>query len=128
MIARRHLLWLVTGLLGLSLLGNVYTVSRLAGDRAGQADFAELTTRRFEPEFGRLVRRELLGHVGELRAAAADLRAARTRMFDLAAANPPDPEALARATADVRAAFTRIQTLFHGSIVDAARQANRPAS
>lgn len=131
MIARRHLLLLATGLLGLSLLGNIYAVSRLAGDRAGQASFAELATRRFEPEFGRRVRRELLDHAGELRAAAAELRTARGRMFDLAAANPPDPEALAQAAADVRAAFTKVQTLFHGSVVDAARQAvsqtdNRP--
>lgn len=127
MIARHHLLWAIAGLLGLSLLGNVYAISRLAGDHAGQAAFAELATRRFEPEFGRLVRRELLGHTGELRGAVADLRAARNRMFDLAAANPPNPEALTQATADVRAAFTRVQMLFHGSIVDAARQANRPA-
>ena len=126
MIARPHLLWLITGLLVLSLLGNVYAISRVAGDRAGQAAFAELATRRFEPEFGRLVRRDLLSHAGELRSAVADLRTARNRMFDLAAANPPDPEALTRATADVRSALARVQTLFHGSVVEAARQA-RPA-
>ncbi len=125
MIARHHLLVLVAGLLGLSLLGNVYAISRLAGDRAGQAAFAELATRRFEPEFGRRVRHELLDHAGELRAAAAELRVARKRMFDLAAANPPDPEALARATADVRQAFAKVQTLFHNSIVDAARQTSQ---
>jgi len=122
MTAPRHLLLLVGGLLGLSLLGNVYAVSRLAGDRAGQTAFAELSTRRFEPAFGRQVRRELVSHASELRAAVADLRAARGRMFDLAAGNPPDPAALEQATADVRAAATRAQTIFHESIVDAARQ------
>ncbi|MBS1167784.1 MAG: hypothetical protein H6R00_3809 [Proteobacteria bacterium] len=122
MTAPRHLLFLVSGLLGLSLLSNVYAVSRLAGDRAGQTDFAELSTRRFEPAFGRLVRRELASHASELRAAVVDLRAARGRMFDLAAASPPDPAALEQATADVRVAVTRAQTIFHESIVDAARR------
>ncbi len=126
MIAPRRLLLLFSGLLGLSLLGNVYAVSHFAGDRLGRAAFAELSTRRFEPDFGRLVRREILDHAGELRSAVADLRTAREHMFDLAAANPPDPEALAQATEEVRAAFTRAQSIFHESIVDAARQANRP--
>lgn len=127
MTASRRLLLLLAGLLGLSLLGNVYAVSRLAGDRVGRTTFAELSTRQFEPNFGRLVRRELIGHAGELRAAVADLRVARGRMFDLAAANPPDPEALSQATADVRAAFARALVIFHGSIIDAAREANQPA-
>lgn len=126
MTASRHLLLLVSGLLGLSLLGNVYAISRLAGDRAGQIAFAEFSTRQFEPAFGRQVRRELVGHASELRAAVADLRAARARMFDLAAASPPDPAALERATADVRAAVTRAQAIFHASIVDAARRAAPP--
>ena len=128
MIARRHLLLLVTSLLGLSLLGNVYAVSRLAGGRAGQIAFAELMTRQFEPAFGRQVRRELVSHAGELRAAVADLRAARGRMFDLAAAKPPNPAALEQATADVRAAVTIAQMIFHESIVDAARRATPPAA
>ncbi|WP_370674237.1 periplasmic heavy metal sensor [Pleomorphomonas sp. PLEO] len=122
----RRLLLLVSGLLCLSLLGNVYAVSRLAGDRVGRTIFAELSTRQFEPEFGRLVRKELIGHAGELRNAVAKLRAARGRMFDLAAANPPDPEALAKATADVREAVAAAQTIFHDSIVEAARQSNQP--
>ena len=124
MTASRSLLLLVSGLLGLSLLGNVYAVSRFAGDRVGQAAFAELSTRRFEPDFGRLVRREIVGHAGELRSAVTELRQARERMFHLAAASPPDAEALEQATADVRAAFGRVQTIFHASIVDAARHAN----
>lgn len=128
MIARRHLLLLVTSLLGLSLLGNIYAVSHLAGGRAGQIAFAELTTRQFEPAFARQVRRELLGRAGELRAAVADLRAARGRMFDLAADTPPNPAALEQATADVRAAFARAQTIYHESIVDAARRANPSAA
>ena len=125
MIASRSLLLLVSGLLSLSLLGNVYAVSRFAGDRVGQAAFAELSTRRFEPEFGRLVRREIVSHAGELRSAVTELRQARERMFHLAAASPPDPEALEQATADVRAAFGRVQTIFHTSIVDAARHADQ---
>ena len=127
MTVSRPLLLLLGGLLGLSLLGNVYAISRFAGDRVGQAAFAELSTRRFEPDFGRLVRREIVGHAGELRSAIADLRQARERMFHLAAASPPDPEALAEATAEVRAAFGKAQTIFHASIVDAARKANQPA-
>ncbi|MCM5556213.1 periplasmic heavy metal sensor [Pleomorphomonas sp. JP5] len=126
MTASRHLLLLVGGLLGLSLLGNVYAVSHIAGDRLGRASFAELATRRFEPEFGRLVRREIVDHAGELRLAIADLRTAREHMFDLAAANPPDPKALAQATEEVRAAFTRVQSIFHEGVVEAARQASRP--
>lgn len=123
MTASRNLLLLLAGLLCLSLLGNVYAVSRLAGDRVGRTAFAEISARQFAPDFGRLVRQDLLGHAGELRAAVSDLRRARGRMFDLAAANPPDPAALAQATADVRAAFTKAQSIFHGSIVEAARQA-----
>lgn len=123
MTASRNLLLLLAGLLCLSLLGNVYAVSRLAGDRVGRTAFAEISARQFDPDFGRLVRQDLLGHAGELRAAVSDLRRARGRMFDLAAANPPDPAALAQATADVRAAFTKAQSIFHGSIVEAARQA-----
>ena len=126
MTAPRHLLLLVSGLLALSLLGNVYAVSRFAGDRVGQAAFAEMSTRRFEPDFGRLVRREIVGRAGELRAAIADLRKAREQMFRVAAASPPDPEALAEATAEVRTAFAKAQTIFHESIVEAAREANQP--
>lgn len=126
MSAPRPLLLLLGALLGLSLLGNVYSVSRLAGDRVGQAAFAELATRRFEPDFGRLVRQELLGHAGELRSAIAELRKARGRMFDLASANPPDPNALAKATADVRTALAKAQTVFHDSIVAAATRASQP--
>lgn len=127
MTASRSFLLLVSGLLALSLLGNIYAVSRFAGDRVGQAAFAELSTRRFEPEFGRLVRGEIVGRAGELRSAIAELRQARERMFHLAAASPPDPEALTQATAEVRAAFGRAQTIFHESVVDAARQANQSA-
>lgn len=123
MITSRHLLLLLAGLLCLSLLGNVYAVSRLAGDRVGRTAFAEMSTRQFDPDFGRLVRQELLGHAGELRVAIADLRKARGRMFDLATANPPDPVALAQATADVRTAFTKAQTIFHDSVVGAAQRA-----
>jgi uncharacterized membrane protein len=127
MTYQRNLLLLLCSLLCLSLLGNVYAVSRLVGDRAGQTTFAELSTRQFEPKFGRSVRAELARHAGELRAAVADLRKARSRMFDLAAATPPDPNALATATADVRAAVTRAQTIFHDSIIEAARQTSQPA-
>lgn len=117
----RPLLPILAVLLGLSLLGNVYAVSRYAGDRVGRLAVAELSTRRFEPEFGRELRLDLIKHRDELQQAIAELRAARTRMFDLAARPVPDPEALAAATADVRTATARALSIFHGSIVDTAR-------
>lgn len=126
MTTRRALLPLLAVLLGLSVLGNVYAVSRLAGDTLGRTTFAELSTQHFEPGFRRDVRQELLSHAGDLRRAVADLRKARSRMFDLAAADRPDPEALAAATAEVRSAIEDALTLYHASIVEAARKRTAP--
>lgn len=121
MTSPRPLLPILAVMLGLSLLGNVYAVGRYAGDRVGRVALAELSTRRFEPDFGRALRLDLVKHRGELQQAIAELRAARTHMFDLAADPQPDPEALAAATADVRTATMKALTIFHGSIVDTAR-------
>lgn len=126
MTERRALLPLLAVLLGVSLLGNVYALSRFAGDTAGRSAFADLSTRHFEPDFRRDVRQELLGHAGDLRRAVADLRTARSRMFDLAAADQPDPVALAAATAEVRIAIDEALTLYHASIVEAARKRTAP--
>jgi hypothetical protein len=126
MTERRALLPLLAVLLGVSLLGNIYALSRFAGDTAGRSAFAELSTRTFEPEFRRDVKRELLAHAGEMRRAVADLRDARTRMFKLAASEKPDPVALAAATAEVRIAIDEAMTIYHASVVEAARKRAAP--
>lgn len=128
MTLKRVLTAVLGVLLGLSLLGNVYTVSRLVGSNTGRAAFAEMSTQRFEPAFRRQVRQEIIGRSADFRQAVADLRAARDRMYDIAASEHPDPEALSAATTDVRTAVTRALTLFHESIIDAARQRAGAAS
>ncbi|MEL6479055.1 MAG: periplasmic heavy metal sensor [Pseudomonadota bacterium] len=54
----------------------------------------------------------------DLRALAQELGAHRRTMAAALAADPPDPEALSAAMAEVRAATTRLQTAAHEAILD----------
>lgn len=57
--------------------------------------------------------RDLKAEQPRLRSMLHELRAHRKRMLELAAARPGDPQALAEAMADVRAATTRLQAAAH---------------
>jgi uncharacterized membrane protein len=62
------------------------------------------------------VRQRVLADRATMRAVIADLREARQRMFEAMRAEPLDPDALARAMADVRAKTTALQAFFQSAL------------
>jgi uncharacterized membrane protein len=70
----------------------------------------------YPPSVRREVRQRVIADRATMRAVIADLRDARKRMFETMRAEPLDPDALARAMADVRAKTTALQAFFQSAL------------
>ena len=70
----------------------------------------------YPPSVRSEVRQRLIADRAAMRAVIADLREARRRMFETMRAEPLDPDALARAMADVRAKTTALQAYFQAAL------------
>jgi uncharacterized membrane protein len=80
----------------------------------------------YPPSVRSEVRRKVLADRAAMRAVIGDLREARQRMFEAMRAEPLDPDALARAMADVRAKTTALQAFFQSALAASLEKA--PAS
>lgn len=123
---RRTVLALAIGLL-ISVCLNLFAAGAwFTGDwldRRAEAT-VDRTLRAYPPALRRDVARRLFADRRAMRAAVADLRDARQRMFALMRAEPLDRDALARAMAELRAATAALQVRLHEALAASVERAS----